>query len=101
MIKLITRFVGFKDFYLLYQLLKQKEFTINMGSMGVRFEQKKGVVEISIVALGKDYGKQVYLTKENIIKKEKVIIEKKIKPKKKITVEHNDDSVVQEEDLFQ
>ncbi len=102
MIKIAKRYIGLKDFYLLYQMLKQKEFTINLGTMGIHFQIKGGYVEVSIVALGQDFGKIVYLTKENLIKKEKVIVEKivKVKPKKKTVEYHNDDNKVEEEDLF-
>jgi len=98
MIKLISRMMGVKNFYMMYQLLKQKEFIINMGTLGVMFSKVgEWQVEISIVALGKDFGNTTYLTQENIIKKEKVVVEKLIKP---TTEMHEDIGTVEEEDLF-
>jgi len=90
--------MGVKNFYMMYQLLKQKEFIINMGTLGVMFSKVgEWQVEISIVALGKDFGNTTYLTQENIIKKEKVVVEKLIKP---TTEMHEDIGTVEEEDLF-
>ncbi len=96
MIKLFKKFIGFRDFMKIYQVLKLDVFVLNLGTMGVRFEKRNGYVEVAIVALGKEHD-EVFLTKEAMIKKEKVIVEKIVKPKVEVLEDKGEST---EEGLF-
>lgn len=98
MIVLTQKFINSKTFYQMYKLLKNEEFIINMGSLGIRFTKKGAFMFcIEIVALGKDFGDMTYLTKEQLIKKETVI--KEVAKKEKVTY-HQEVEEVGKEDLF-
>jgi hypothetical protein len=97
MIKLTGKIIHTSKYFLLFQLLKKQEFIINLGSLGVRFEKiSTWNYEISIVALGKDFGDNLYLTAEQLVRLEK----RKETPKKPEATHHEDEGSVVEEDLF-
>jgi len=60
MLKLTSRMTNTTMFYKLYKVLKSRQFLINLGTLGVLFEVEHPHVEVSIVALGEDYDKDIF-----------------------------------------